>query len=339
MIGLFVLRRLGSGFLVLIGVSVLIFALARVMPGDPARLALGSSATSEQVEALRLQLGLNRSIPVQYLGFVTRAVRGDFGISLYSSRRVSTDIAETFPATLELVIVSTLLVGVLGVVLGVLAAMRRGTWTDKALQLVAVLGAVTPTFVWAVLLMLLFGFWLGWLPIAGRLSEWLLPPPHVTGLFIIDALLAGEWMLAGDALRHVVLPAVALSLPALGQTARLTRVNMIEVQRAPHIELMRAFGVPERSISFKYALRPASIPTLTIIGLEFVALFGNAFLVESVFMWPGMARYGVQTILNKDLNGLMATVMVMTILFVVVNTVTDIVIAYVNPRIQGTDAV
>ena len=138
----------------------------------------------------------------------------------------------------------------------------------------------------------------------------------------------------GDALRHLVLPAVALSLPSLGQVARLTRTNMFEMQASPHVETMRAYGVSEWTIGFKYALRPASIPTLTVVGLSFVAMFGNAFLVEMVFGWPGMARYGVNAILNKDLNAMMATVMVMTVLFVVVNALIDALIAWVDPRIR-----
>ena len=176
----------------LVGVSMVMFSLARIIPGDPAALALGPSATPEQVEALRDRLGLDRPLLEQYRGFVADAVQGDFGISLYTSRRVSTDLYETFPATLELVTVAITIVLVLGIALGVVSTMRGRRWADPVLRLAAALSVATPSFVWAIALMLVFGFALGWFPISGRLSEWVLPPIRVTGLYVIDALLAGE---------------------------------------------------------------------------------------------------------------------------------------------------
>lgn len=323
---------------VVAGVSVLIFVLARVVPGDPARLALGPAASPQQVEALRERLGLDEPVTVQYARYVRQAVTGDFGISLYTGRAVSADVRNTFPATLELVLFAMVFVVGFGVLFGVLGGMRAGRWLDHGLRLLSVIAVTTPTFVWAVAFMLVFGFWLELFPIAGRLSEWLLPPERVTGLYVADALLAGQWLQAADALHHLVLPGIALSLPALGQTARIMRAGMVDVAAKPYIEFARAYAVPERKIAFKYALRPASIPVLTILGLELVALMGNAFLVEKVFAWPGLARYGVDTILYKDLNGMMATVLVMTLLFVVVNAVVDAVTAFVDPRIRYRDA-
>lgn len=327
-------RRVIGGVFVVAGVSVLIFVLARVVPGDPARLALGPAASPEQVEAFRERLGLDEPVTVQYARYVSQALTGDFGISLYTGRAVSADIRNTFPATLELVLFAMVFVGGFGVLFGVASGMRRNTWLDHGLRLLSVIAVTTPTFVWAVAFMLVFGFWLELFPIAGRLSEWLLPPERVTGLYVTDALLAGQWRHAADALHHLVLPAVALSLPALGQTARIMRASMVDVAARPYIEFARAYSVPEGRIAFRYALRPASIPVLTILGLELVALMGNAFLVEKVFAWPGLARYGVDTILYKDLNGMMATVLVMTLLFVVVNAVVDVVTAFADPRIR-----
>ena len=328
------MHRLIGGAFVVIGVSILIFVLARVVPGDPARLALGPAATPDQVEALRGRLGLDEPVAVQYARYVRQALAGDFGISLYTGRAVSADVRNTFPATLELVLFAMLLVAGFGVWFGVTSGMRPGSWRDQGLRLLSVICVTTPTFVWAVAFMLVFGFWLELFPIAGRLSEALLPPDRVTGLFVADALLAGQWLHAADALHHLVLPGIALSLPALGQTARIMRASMVDTVSTPYIEFARASGVPERTIAFKYALRPASIPVLTILGLELVALMGNAFLVERVFSWPGLARYGVDTILYKDLNGMMATVLVMTLLFVVVNALIDVVVAFVDPRIR-----
>lgn len=330
--------RLLGGALVVVGVSILVFALGRVVPGDPARLALGPAASPEQVEALRERLSLDEPLGVQYASYVRQALSGDLGISLYTSRAVSADVRHTFPATLELVLFAMGFVAVAGVLFGVVGAMRRDSWLDHGLRLISVMSVTTPTFVWAVAAMLVFGFWLELFPIAGRLSEWLLPPARVTGLYVVDAVIAGQWLHAADALHHLVLPAIALSLPALGQTARITRASMVDVVEKPYIELARAYAIPERTIAFKYALRPASIPALTILGLELVALFGNAFLVEKVFAWPGLARYGVETILYKDLNGMMATVLIMTLLFVVVNAVIDVVIGLVDPRIRFREA-
>ena len=329
-----ILRRVLGSVFVLVGVSVLVFVLARVIPGDPARLALGPSAPPDQVEALRQRLGLNDPLVVQYATYMKHAFNGDFGTSLYTNRPVTIDLRETFPATLELVLFAMTIVGGLGVLFGVLAAMRRDMWVDHWLRALSVLCVTTPTFVWAVFFMLVFGFWLELFPVAGRLSEWLLPPARVTGLYVVDAAFAGAWVHLFDALHHLILPAIALSLPALGQTARITRASMVEVGASTYIDFARAYAIPEWKIAFKYALRPASIPALTIIGLELVALFGNAFLVETVFMWPGLARYGVDTILYKDLNGMMATILVMTVLFVAVNTAIDVLIGFVDPRIR-----
>lgn len=320
--------------LVLFGVSILMFGLARVIPGNPARLALGPTATPDQVQALSDRLGLDKPILTQYWEFLRNAANNDFGMSLYTNRPVAVDISQTFPATFELVLVSITIITVFGLLLGILAAHYRNTGIDNGLRLWAVLAVVSPTFVWAILLMLVFAFALGLFPIAGRLSVGLAAPPSLTGLYILDAALAGDWRTMWDAVHHIVLPAIALSLPAMGQTARLTRTNMVDVYDSQYIELARAFAFTGIEIAGKFALRPAAIPTLTIIGLEFVALLGNAFLVESIFVWPGMARYGVQTILHKDLNGIVATVLVLAIFFVVVNTLVDLLVAYVNPRIR-----
>ncbi len=326
--------RLLSGVIVLIGVSVLIFLLARVIPGDPARLALGPTATPAQVQALSDRLGLDRPVPLQYWEFLKNAANYDFGISLYTNRPVAEDIRVAFPATFELVLVSITFITVFGLLLGILAAHYRNSAADNGLRLIAVLSVVSPTFVWAILLMLVFAFALGLFPISARLTEGLAAPPAVTGLYILDAALAGEWKTMWDALHHIALPGLALSLPAMGQTARLTRTNMVDVYESQYIELARAFSYTNWEIATVFALRPAAIPTLTIIGLEFAALLGNAFLVESIFAWPGMARYGVQTILHKDLNGIVATVLVLAIFFVLVNTLVDLLVAYVNPRIR-----
>ena len=172
------------------------------------------------------------------------------------------------------------------------------------------------------------------LPTAGRLSETAIVPASVTGMMLIDSILAGEWATFWDAAQHIILPATALSLSGIGQAARLTRANVAEAYSSQYVEMARAYAYSERSIAMKYALRPAMIPTLTILGLDFAAMLGNAFLVEAVFAWPGMARYGVQTILHKDINGIVGTVLVIATFFLIVNMVIDVVVSYLNPRIR-----
>ncbi len=327
-------RRLFASIGVLIGVSILIFVIARVIPGDPARIALGPMASQESVANLRAELYLDRPLPLQYLEFVRRLSQGDLGMSLYTRRPVTTDLAEFFPATLELVIAGGLLMVLLGLPLGVLAARYRNLWPDNVARVVAILGVVTPNFVWAIFLVLLFAYWVAVLPVAGQQGDTFLLPPRTTGFLILDSMLAGQWATFWDALRHLILPAAALAFSGIGQTARLTRANMLDSYGKPYIEMARAFGLSEMQIATKYALRPAMIPTLTILGLDFAAMLGGAFLIEAVFNWPGMAKYAVQAILRKDLNAIVGTTLVVAVFFLIVNIIVDLIVGYVNPRIR-----
>lgn len=327
------LKRLGISVIVLIGVSMLIFAIARVIPGDPARIALGPNATAEQVTTLREKLHLNAPVVVQYGYFVRDLLHGDLGESLYTNRPVTEDIAQFLPATLELVIVSGIMMVGLGLPLGVLSARYRGTWIDTAIRLVSLLGVSAPSFVWAVIFMLIFAFYLPIFPIAGQLSD-TIKLPTVTGFVMIDALIDGNFAAFLDAVRHIVLPAFSLALAGMGQAARLTRSSMVETYEKPFIEMARSYGFKERRIANRFAFRPSLIPSLTVIGLDFAALLANAFLVEQVFAWPGLSRYGVQVILRKDLNAIVGTVLVISAMFLIVNLIVDLLIAFINPRIR-----
>jgi peptide/nickel transport system permease protein len=326
-------KRLGTSLIVLVGVSMLIFAIARVIPGDPARIALGPNATAEQVAALRERLHLDQSVVTQYGYFVSDLLRGDLGVSLYTNRPVTTDIAQFLPATLELVFVAGLMMVLLGLPLGVISARYRDTWIDNLIRLVTLLGVSAPAFVWAVILMLLFAFYLPLFPIAGRISDTMSIAP-VTGFLLVDTIVAGNFAAFANAAWHVVLPAFALALSGIGQAARLTRSNMVETYDKPYIEMAQSYGFPERRIASRYAFRPSMIPSLTIIGLDFAAMLGNAFLVEAVFAWPGLSRYGVAVILRKDLNAIIGTVLVISAMFLIVNVVVDLLIAFINPRIR-----
>ena len=319
--------------IVLVGVSMLIFGIARVIPGDPARIALGPNATPEQVEKLRETLHLNDSIVVQYGYFVSDLMRGDLGVSLYTNRPVTTDIAQFLPATLELVLVAGVLMIGIGLPLGIASARCRGRWPDHTIRLVSLLGVSAPSFVWAVILMLLFAFFLPLFPIAGRIKD-IYEIDRVTGFLLIDTLIAGDLGAFTNALHHIILPAFALAVSGIGQAARLTRANMVETYDKPYIEMAQAYGFRARRIANKYAFKPSLIPSLTIIGLDFAAMLGNAFLVEAVFAWPGLSRYGVAVILQKDLNAIIGTVLIISATFLIVNLIVDLLIAFLNPRIR-----
>lgn len=327
------LRRLGISAIVLVGVSMLIFGIARVIPGDPARIALGPNATVEQVTQLRENLHLNDSIFVQYGYFLADLSRGDLGVSLYTNRPVTLDIATFLPATLELVLIAGILMVGIGLPLGILSARFRGRWPDHLIRLVSLLGVSAPSFVWAVILMLLFAFFLPLFPISGQISD-NLEVQHVTGFLLVDTLIADNFTAFFNALHHIILPAFALALSGIGQAARLTRANMVETYDKPYIEMAQAYGFKSRRIANKFAFKPSLIPSLTIIGLDFAAMLGNAFLVEAVFAWPGLSRYGVAVILRKDLNAIIGTVLVISAMFLIVNLIVDVMIAFLNPRIR-----
>lgn len=326
-------KRLGTSLIVLVGVSLLIFAIARVIPGDPARIALGPNATAEAVAALRDRLHLDDPFVLQYGYFLADLARGDLGISLYTNRPVTRDIAEFLPATLELVFVAGLMMVAFGLPLGVLSARYRGSWIDHSVRIVTLLGVSAPSFVWAVIFMLLFAFFIPLFPIAGRIADSFVVPP-ITGFLLIDTLLAGNVRAFGNAVWHIILPAFALALSGIAQAARLTRSNMVETYERPYIEMAKSYGFPEKRIAWRYAFKPSLIPSMTIIGLDFAAMLGNAFLVEAVFAWPGLSRYGVAVILRKDLNAIVGTVLIISAMFLIVNVIVDLLIAFINPRIR-----
>ena len=328
------MRRMLWSLLVLVGLSVVIFTIARALPGDPVRLALGPRASAEQVEQLRQSLGMDKPLVQQYGLYVTGLAEGDFGLSLLTKRPVSDDIRETFAATFELVLATITIAFVLGVPLGIVAARWKDQWPDNLVRLIAIFSAVTPSFFLALVLQILAGYILHILPTTGRLPPGLTFSADITGLMTIDSLLHGRLDVFGQSLRYLLLPSLALSAATMGQIARITRASMIDVASQDYIEASRAFGIPERVRVLKYMLRPSFVPPLTISGLEFASLIGNAFVVELVFAWPGMAAYGVRTIMQKDLNAVMGVVIVSGVFFVVVNVVIDVLVGVVDPRIR-----
>jgi peptide/nickel transport system permease protein len=330
----FVARRLLSAAVVLLGLSIVIFVIARIMPGDPARMAVGMQAPQWVVDRLRAQMHLNQALPVQYAYWLGDAVRGDFGLSLVTQRPVMSDIIEFFPASLELVLVSGFLAAVGGIGLGVVSARRKDTWVDSVVRVFSYLGVVTPSFVFAILFILLFGWVLHLFPVIGRLSEQTPVPPVITGLVTIDSLLAGRLDAFVDALHHLVLPALALAMGSIAQESRITRSSMADNLGKDYIISARALGVPERTVMGRFLLKPSLIPTVSILGLDIASLFSIAFLVELIFNWPGLARYGLSAMLHKDLNAISAVVLVLGAVFALVNIVVDLIVAGLDPRIR-----
>ena len=254
-------------------------------------------------------------------------------MSLYTNRPVTTDIAQFLPATLELVFVAGFMMVAIGLPLGILSARYRGGIADNIVRIVSLLGVSAPSFVWAVILMLIFAFYLPLFPVAGRISD-SYSIQAVTGFLLLDTLIAGNFRAFGNAAWHIVLPAFALALSGIGQATRLTRANMVETYERPYIEMARSYGFPGKRIANRYAFKPSLIPSLTIIGLDFAAMLGNAFLVEAIFAWPGLSRYGVAVILRKDLNAIVGTVLIISATFLIVNIIVDLLIAFINPRIR-----
>ena len=328
----YLLRRALTLLFVLLGLAILIFIIARIVPGDPARIALGPLATSVQVAELREEMGLNASFPVQLWSYLSGLAQGDLGKSLLTSRPVMDDIRGALPATFELVLVTIILQIVVSIPLGVMAAIYRNTWVDNVLRVISLIGVVTPGFVLAIILQLIAAHYLGFLPVTGRLDGGIDFDANITGLLLVDGTLKGRFDVVIDAIRHLFLPAIALSAAGIGQVMRITRTAMIEVASRDFVEATRAYGIPEKIVTFRYMLRVASVAPLTILGLEFASLIGNAFIVEFVFSWPGIASYGVRTILQKDLNAVIGVVLVSGVFFVVANLTIDLLLGLLDPR-------
>jgi peptide/nickel transport system permease protein len=301
-------------------------------------LALGPRAPEEVVQRLRQEMYLDKPLAEQYFYWIRGVLSGDFGISLYTKRPVLVDIQESFPATMELVIFAGILMVFFAVLLGILAARYKDTWVDNLIRTLSYFGVAIPSFVAAITFMLLFGSYWPILPALGRLSPGISPPMRITGLFTLDSLIEGNFVAFWDAFKHLILPSVALSLGPLFQEARIVRSSMVENMHKEFLEAERGYGIPERVIMFKYLLKPSLIPMVSVMGLDLAALFSAAFLVETIFNWPGISRYGTLVMLNKDLNGISAVTIVLGAIFVVVNIIVDIIVALLDPRIRlGTD--
>ena len=329
----YLLRRLLEMVPVFFGVILVVFVISRLTPGDPARIILGERATPEAMAQLREALGLDEPLPLQFVGYLGRAVRGDLGRSIQSNERVIIDLATRFPATVELTVSAMLIASTVGVLTGVLAAVRQNSWFDGFSMFAALFGFSMPIFWLGIMLILLFAWQLGWFPISGRL-DFAIELQRVSNFYVIDALVTRNWAALTDALRHLVLPAVTLSTVPLAIIARMTRSSLLEVLRQDYVRTARAKGLAERRVVLAHALRNASIPVITVIGLNVGSLLGGAILTETIFAWPGVGRLVVDAIFARDYPVVQGTVLVIAIVFVLVNLLVDLAYAYLDPRIR-----
>ncbi len=329
----YLFRRLLELIPVFFGVLLVVFVISRLTPGDPAVVMLGEKATPEAVAQLRDVLGLNEPLPLQFGRYLGRAMRGDFGRSIQSNERVIVDLGTRFPATMELTVGAMLIASTVGVLTGVVAAVRRNTWFDGTSMFVALFGFSMPIFWLGIMLILLFAWRLDWFPISGRL-DLAVDLTRVTNFYFLDAVLTRNWAALGDALRHLVLPAVTLSTVPLAIIARMTRSSLLEVLRQDYVRTARAKGLAERRVVLAHALRNAAIPVITVIGLNVGSLLGGAILTETIFAWPGIGRLVVDAIFARDYPVVQGAVLVIAVVFVVVNLVVDLSYAALDPRIR-----
>ena len=329
----YILKRILMVIPVLLGVTVIIFLITRVLAPDPAPVVLGEHATAEAMVQWRADNGLDSPIWLQYVNFIVGAVQGNLGTSYYTHQPVTAEIAARFPATAELAICAIIVASIVGVALGVLAAVKKNKAADNISMFVALIGVSMPIFWSGILLILLFSGILHWLPSSGRISP-LLQPSGRTGFFIIDTIVQGNWVALGDVLVHLILPTLALSLYSMAIITRMTRSSMLETLNADYIRTARARGPVRWPVNIKHALRNAMLPESTVIGLQFGSLLGGALLTETVFAWPGIGKFAVDCVLKSDFPVVQGIVLLVAVIFVVMNLVVDIVYAYLDPRIK-----
>lgn len=330
----FILRRLALLVFVLLGVSLLTFFISHVVPADPARLAAGAHATGKQVEALRQKMGFDRPLPEQYWRYLTGLTRGDLGYSLASRRPVVEDLKDYFPATVELTVAAMAICLVVGVPLGVVSAVRKGSWVDHLARVVCIGGVALPIFWLALLFQLIFYRWLGLVPAGGRLDPGMVHPQTITGLYVLDSLLTANWAVLQNSLAHLVMPAITLAFASLAWVARVTRTSMLETLGQDYIRTARGKGHSERGVVFQHALRNALIPTVTLVGLQTGALLAGAFLVEIIYSWPGIGYYTVNAIMAMDFNAIISTTLLVAVVYTVTNLVVDVAYVALDPRIK-----
>jgi peptide/nickel transport system permease protein len=332
----FVLRRAAAFVLLALGITLVVFVLTQLVPSNAVATNLGEQAAGnpEAVAAFKAHYGLDKPLPVRYWLYLKNLAQGDLGESSLTHDAVRHDLAQFIPATAELALYSIVIAAFFGIAFGVIAAMRRNGPTDHALRVVSLAGISMPTF-WIALVALFVGFYkLGWFPGADRLDPGVTPPPSKTGLYTIDALLAGDWNLFVQALHHLVLPALVLAAFNVSLLTRYTRSAVLEVSGNDYVRAARAKGLPERVVITRYILRAALPAVVTVLGLVFANVLTGAVLVEKIFSWPGIGQYAYQAAVNLDVPAIAGVSLFVALVYITVNFVVDVLYGVIDPRIR-----
>ena len=329
----YLIRRILILIPTLLGVSVIVFLMLHITPGDPAELLLGERATEASLQAMREHLGLNKPLYVQYGLFLERLLQGDLGETIWTRQQVWIEVKQRFPATIELSVAAMMISCFFGMLFGIISATKQYSIFDYVSMLGALIGVSMPIFWLGLVLMLIFSLNLGWLPVSGRLTIGV-DLDTITNFYILDAVLTGNWAALRDALWHLILPAVTLSTIPLAIVARMTRSSMLEVLRQDYIKTAKAKGLSQRKVILKHALRNALIPVVTTIGLQFGILLGGAILTETIFAWPGVGKWMYDAVSQRDYMVIQGGTLFIATIFVVINLVVDVLYAVINPRIS-----
>ncbi|MEV5742863.1 ABC transporter permease [Microbispora rosea] len=332
----FLVRRILTALLLAVGITLITFVLTNLVPGDPVAANLGQRAVGDPaiVAQWRADHGLDRPLPQQYLMHLEGLLHGDLGTSQQSHRPVLDDLAESVPATLELAGAAILVSLILGVGFGVVAALRRDRLSDHVLRVLSLIGISVPTFWLALVAFYVFFFRLQVTPGSGRINPGMTPPPQVTGLYTVDALLSGRWDVFSSAVGHLAAPALVLALYTIGLLTRFTRSAVLEVLGQDYVRAARAKGLPGRVVLFRYVLRPALVPVITVAGLAFGSLLSGTVLVEAVFAWPGVGQYAYKSATTLDLPAVMGVGLVVGVVYLVINLVVDVLYGVIDPRVR-----
>lgn len=332
---LLILRRLLGTLPNLFGIVVITFLLTRALPGDPAAFFAGPAGSQEAVEQVRAKLGLDRSLPEQFVVYVQALARGDLGQSLTTGQPVLHELLVRLPASLEVVLASLVFALVVAIPLGVAAARRPGSWVDHVCRLLTTAGVSLPTFFTGLLLAYVLYYLLGWAPSPlGRLDPYLSAPPAITGLYTLDALLAGQPAVAAAAAKQMVLPVLTLGIFVLAPLARMTRASMLAVLSADFVRTARASGLATGTVLVRYALRNALLPVVTTVGMVFSFLLGMSVIVEKVFAWPGVGSFALEALVANDYAPVQGFVLTMALLYTLLNLAIDLLYVAIDPRVR-----
>jgi peptide/nickel transport system permease protein len=331
----YIVRRVALSVPTLFGITLITFLISHALPADLVLANLGDRAAQDPqlVAAFRHKWGLDRPLPVQYGVYVAHLLRGDLGTSIATAQPIRTELALSLPATVELATAGMIAAIVIGGLLGVAAAVRSDTPVDLAVRAITATGVAMPTFWYAIVLLFVFYFLLGWAPPPGQLDPGLTAPAPVTGMYVVDALLRGNWPVFRNALAHLVLPAVVLATVGVGFIARITRATVLDVLRREYVRTARAKGLAEQRVVWRHAVRNALIPIITVTGLLYAQLMSGTVLTESIFSWPGIGRYAFSSAGNLDFPAIMGVALMIGVFYLALNLVVDVLYAYINPRI------